>query len=142
MTMPGSALVDAYIARQPAASRPLLHAVRRIIRRTLPDAEETISYRIPTYKQGGHYVVYFAGWKHHWSLYPLSEPVRRALGRSLESYRISKGTVRFPFADPVPTRLVERIVLEMARAAAARRRTNRPAAPRRPAAKRGRRARA
>ena len=115
-------LVDAYIAKQPSGVQPVLQRVRRIIRKVLPDAEETISYQIPTYKLHEQYVVYFAGWKQHWSLYPVTEPVRSALGSELASYELSKGTVRFLLADPVPAKLVERIVRELARAAEGRRR--------------------
>jgi uncharacterized protein YdhG (YjbR/CyaY superfamily) len=115
-------VVDAYIAKQPIAAQPVLQRVRRIIRKVLPDAEETISYQIPTYKRDGQYVVYFAGWKKHWSLYPVTERVRANLASELAAYELSKGTVRFPLADPVPAKLVERIVRELARAAEARRR--------------------
>ncbi|HET7745686.1 MAG TPA: DUF1801 domain-containing protein [Vicinamibacteria bacterium] len=108
------ATVDAYIARQPAVAQSALRRVRAIIRKVLPDAEETISYGIPAYKQDGRAVVYFAGWKHHWSLYPVTEAVRAKLGAALDAYELSKGTVRFPLAEPVPVRLVERIVRELA----------------------------
>ncbi len=110
-------LVDEYLAEQPAQTRRVLQRVRKIIRHVLPDAEETISYRIPACKVAGRPVVYFAGWKEHWSLYPVTEPVRQALGADLGPYQLSKGTVRFPLADPVPVRLVERIVRELAGAA-------------------------
>jgi uncharacterized protein YdhG (YjbR/CyaY superfamily) len=109
--------VDGYIAKQPKQAQPVLRRVRSIIRRVLPQAEETISYQIPTYRLRGQYVVYFAGWKHHWSLYPVTEGVRQALGPALSPYEFSKGTVRFPLADPVPTRLVERIVRALAKVA-------------------------
>ncbi len=122
MAKPVANLVDAYIAKQPDEAQAVLHRVRRIIRRVLPQAEETISYQIPTYKLDGQYVVYFAAWKQHWSLYPVTEPVRARLTSELASYELSKGTVRFPLADPVPAKLVERIVKELARAAGARRR--------------------
>ena len=112
--------VDAYIAKQAPEAQPALQSVRSIIRRLLPTAEETISYQIPTYKLHGQYVVYFAGWTHHWSLYPVTEAIRKALGPGLAAYEVRKGTVRFPLADPVPTRLVQRIVKELARAAQAR----------------------
>ena len=112
--------VDAYIARQPEAAQAVLRRVRRIIRKVLPDAEETISYQIPAYKIDGRYVVYFAGWKQHWSLYPITEPVQSSLGSALASYELSKGTVRFPLTNPVPAALVERIVRELAKAAKGR----------------------
>jgi uncharacterized protein YdhG (YjbR/CyaY superfamily) len=107
-------LVGAYIAKQPSGAQPVLQRVRRIIRKVIPDAEETMSYEIPTYKLHGPYVVYFAGWKQHWSLYPVTAPVRSALASELASYELSKGTVRFPLGAPVPAKLVERIVRELA----------------------------
>ena len=112
--------VDGYIARQPREVQPVLRRVRSIIRKVLPKAEETISYQIPTYRLHGQYVVYFAGWKHHWSLYPITESIRQALGPALSPYDFSKGTVRFPLAEPVRTQLVQRIVRELAKAAEAR----------------------
>jgi len=112
--------VDAYIATQPAQARPVLKRVRRIIRKALPGAKEAISYQIPAYELHGQYVVYFAGWKRHWSLYPVTERVRAALGSALASYEVSKGTVRFPLDDPVPARLVERVVRALAKGAEAR----------------------
>ena len=121
MTKPTTHAVDAYIANQPAGSRPILERVRGIIRKALPGAEETISYQIPTYKLQGRMVVYFAGWKQHWSLYPVTDAVQAALRPALDSYEIGKGTIRFPLDEPVPTKLVERIVRELARAAEARR---------------------
>ena len=62
--------VDAYLASQPAASRAVLRRVRGLIRGAAPRAEETISYQIPTYKLDGERLIYFAGWKQHYSLYP------------------------------------------------------------------------
>jgi uncharacterized protein YdhG (YjbR/CyaY superfamily) len=112
--------VDAYIARQAAEAQPTLRRVRNTIRKLLPTAEETISYQIPTYRQDGQYVVYFAGWKQHWSLYPVTEPIRQELGAALLPYKLSKGTARFPLGEPVPTKLLERIVKALARAAAVR----------------------
>ncbi len=112
--------VDTYIAKQPAEAEQALRRVRSIIRKVLPAAEEMISYRIPAYRLGGHYVVYFAGWKKHWSLYPVTEPIRQELGAALSPYKLSKGTVRFPLAEPVPIKVVERFVKALARAAAAR----------------------
>jgi len=112
--------VAEYIASQPDEAQPVLQRVRRIIRKALPDAEETISYRIPTYKRNGQYVVYFAAFRHHWSLYPVTGVVRAQLKRELASYEGGKGTVRFPLSEPMPARLVDRIVRKLARAAEAR----------------------
>jgi uncharacterized protein YdhG (YjbR/CyaY superfamily) len=112
--------VDAYISKQAAEAQPTLRRVRSTIRKLLPKAEETISYQIPTYRQDGQYVVYFAGWKQHWSLYPVTEPIRQELGAALLPYKLRKGTLRFPLGEPVPTKLLERIVKALARAAAVR----------------------
>ncbi len=101
--------VDAYIAHQPKAIQPVLERVRSIIRRAIPDAEETISYQIPAYKLGGKNVVFFAGWKNHFSVYPIGARVAEALAKELEAFERSKGTIRFPLDQPVPARLIGRI---------------------------------
>jgi len=120
MTKTGVKAVDAYIAKQRTDLQAVLKRVRRIIRKTLPGAEETLSYQIPAYRLHGEYVVYFAGWSQHWSLYPVTERTQAAVGSGLAPYKVSKGTVRFPLAEPVPESLVVRIVRALAKAAKAR----------------------
>jgi uncharacterized protein YdhG (YjbR/CyaY superfamily) len=66
--------VDAYIAAQPAPSQKILSLIRDTIGKALPKAEEVISYSIPAYKLNGSAVLYFAGWKQHYSLYPSNSP--------------------------------------------------------------------
>jgi len=107
--------VAGYIARQPKGSRSVLTRVRRIIRRAIPGAEEAISYKIPTYKLHGHAVLYFAGWKAHYSLYPVSADLVAALGVPQGKYEIRKGTIRFPLDKPVPATLIARIAKRRAR---------------------------
>ena len=101
--------VDAYIASQPPAVRGVLARVRSTIREAMPAAEEVISYRIPTYKLHGGAVLYFAVWKHHYSLYAATERVVAAFKDELASYEIQKGTIRFPLSEPVPVKLIGRI---------------------------------
>ncbi len=101
--------VDAYIGSQPEASRAVLERVRGIIRKALPDAEEVISYQIPAYRFPSGLVLFFAGWKEHYSLYPASEQLIEAFKDDLAPYEISKGTIRFPLSRPVPVKLIERI---------------------------------
>jgi uncharacterized protein YdhG (YjbR/CyaY superfamily) len=113
--------VDEYIAARPEAVRPVLRRVRGIIRKALPGAEEVISYQIPAYKKHGGTVVYFAGWKEHYSLYPVGEKVVAALGDAVEPYEISKGTIRFPLSRPIPVALIGRIVKLLEKGAAERR---------------------
>jgi uncharacterized protein YdhG (YjbR/CyaY superfamily) len=101
--------VDDYIASQPEAVQGILARVRSTIRKALPEAEEAISYEIPIYKLHSAPVLYFAGWKQHYSLYPANERVVAAFRDELAAYEISKGTIRFPLSKPVPVKLIERI---------------------------------
>jgi uncharacterized protein YdhG (YjbR/CyaY superfamily) len=102
--------VDDYIESQPEASRPALTQVRNAIRNALPSAEEVISYNIPTYKLDGAMVIYFAGWKQHYSLYPAGARLLAAFQKDLAPYEINKSTIRFPLSAPVPAQLIQRIV--------------------------------
>ena len=120
MAMAAVKSVDEYIRRQPAASRTVLRRVRETLRKALPSAEEAISYQIPTFKLHGSYVVYFAGWKEHFSLYPASDRLMEAFQDELLPYRVSKGTLRFPLAKPVPVKLIARVARFMAMEAAQR----------------------
>ena len=101
--------VDDYLASLPEATQAVLRQVRAAIRSALPGADEVISYQIPAYKLGGKAVIYFAGWKKHWSLYPVTEKLQAALGGEIAGYEVSKGTLKFPLSEPVPTALVEKI---------------------------------
>lgn len=101
--------VDDYLASQPEASQRVLERVRSTIRKAVPGAEESISYQMPAYKLLGRPVLYFAGWKEHFSLYPANDRVVAAFARELEPYEVAKGTIRFPLSEPVPVRLLARI---------------------------------
>jgi uncharacterized protein YdhG (YjbR/CyaY superfamily) len=101
--------VTEYIAGQPAEIRAVLRAVRRAVTSAVPALEESISYRMPTYKLGGRPVLYFAGWKAHYSLYPATAALLRALGPELARAEMAKGTIRVPYSDPLPAAVVARI---------------------------------
>lgn len=101
--------VDEYIAAQPASVQPTLKQVREAIRQALPDAEEIISYGIPTYRLHGTYVVYFAGWKNHYSVYPATRLLVEAFKADLAPFAVEKGTVRFSLSEPVPAKLIGRM---------------------------------
>jgi uncharacterized protein YdhG (YjbR/CyaY superfamily) len=101
--------VDEYIAAQSETSRDALQTVRKVIRKALPTAEEVISYQIPAYKLGGKTVIFFAGWKLHYSIYPANDELVAAFKEELAPYKVNKGTIRFPLSDPVPVRLIARI---------------------------------
>jgi uncharacterized protein YdhG (YjbR/CyaY superfamily) len=112
--------VPDYIALHPAAAAATLRLIRRAIRKALPDADEVISYKIPAYRLHGTTAIYFAGWKHHYSLYPASAALVAALKHALAPYEVSKGTIRFPLAEPVPVKLIGRIAKFRAKEAAGR----------------------
>jgi uncharacterized protein YdhG (YjbR/CyaY superfamily) len=100
--------VDEYIAAQPKAAQVALRRVRSAIRKGVPGAEEAISYHIPTYRLHGRYVIYFAGWKEHYSIYPSTRPLVAAFEKALEPFEVNdKGTIRFPLSQPVPVKLIE-----------------------------------
>lgn len=102
--------LQAYLAGQPAAQRRALRALRAAIRAAVPGASDGFSYGIPACRVDGRVLVWYAGWKEHASLYPITPPVRRAMGTALKGYVVSKGTVRFPLDRPIPATLVKRLV--------------------------------
>jgi uncharacterized protein YdhG (YjbR/CyaY superfamily) len=114
--------VDEYIASQPEAVQGMLKRVRGAIRRAVPGAEEGISYKIPTYKLHGRPVLYFAGWRQHYSLYPVTDRLVATFKDDLTPYKVSKGTIRFPLSEPVPVKLIERIAKLRAKEVVERRR--------------------
>ena len=101
--------VDEYIAAQPGPVRKALRQVRNTIRKALPGAEEVISYNIPAYRLHDERVIYFAGWKQHFSLYPAGARLAAAFKKEFAPYELRKGTIRFPLSDPVPVKLITRI---------------------------------
>ncbi len=105
-TNPGT--VDAYIAGFAVDVQAILKSVRQTIREAAPQAEETISYRMPAYKLNGM-LVYFAAFKKHIGLFP---PVRgdADLMREVQPYAGEKGNLRFPLDQPIPYELIRRIV--------------------------------
>ena len=101
--------VEEYISAQAEAVRPVLERVRGAIRKAVPGAVESISYQIPAYKLNGGRVLYFAGWKRHYSLYPASAELVAAFEEELSPYTVEKSTIRFPLSQAVPIDLIERL---------------------------------
>jgi uncharacterized protein YdhG (YjbR/CyaY superfamily) len=121
--------VDEYIAWHPDEVQAVLHRVRSIIRKAVPAADEVISYQIPAYKLHGTTVLYFAGWKQHFSLYPVTQELVDTVKDEPANYQVSKGTIRFPLSAPVPVGLIEHIAKARAKEAAERPRATQPPSP-------------
>jgi len=98
--------VDAYLSALPNEQRAALDRLRKIIRAAAPMAEEVISYGIPAFYIQGYGLVWFAAWKNHCSLYPISG----AITRELKGYNTAKGTIRFAVDEPLPAMLVRKLV--------------------------------
>ena len=112
--------VEEYIASFPAEVQEMLQEIRRGCHAAVPGSGEMISYGIPTITLDGKYVVYFAGWTHHISVYPVPEG-DEAFRESIAAYRTAKGTLKFPLEKPVPYELIG----QAAALLAAERRSNR-----------------
>ena len=103
--------IDDYIASSPEAAQPILRRIRAMAAALCPEAQETISYRMPALRQGRVFF-YFAGFKNHIGIYPpVSEPAE--LVEALKPYRGPKGNLQFRYADSIPYDLVERVIIAL-----------------------------
>ena len=101
--------MDEYINSFPKEVQALLQQVRNTIKKAAPGVEEKISYGIPAFNLNNRYLIYFAGFKNHISVYPAprgSEEFKEKLAK----YKGGKGTVQFPLDKPLPLSLITQIV--------------------------------
>lgn len=99
-----------YLATVPTPARRNLVKMHNVIRSTLPrDAIETISYRIPAFKNKSGVLVWFAGFSDHCSLFPTSSVIEM-FSRELRDFSTSKGTIQFPLDKPLPIALIKELV--------------------------------
>lgn len=92
----------------PPATRKVLKEMQKIIKTAAPDAEEVISYNMPAFRQQGM-LVFYAGYKEHIGFYPTGSGIA-AFKDEFKNYKWSKGAVQFPLDEPLPVKLIERIV--------------------------------
>lgn len=100
--------IDDYISAFPKDVQRRLEEIRRVIRKTAPDAEEAISYAIPTFKLNGN-LVHFAAFKNHIGFYPAPSGIA-AFKKELSKYAAAKGSAQFPYEEPLPLDLIRRMV--------------------------------
>jgi len=101
--------IDEYIETFPKQVQSILERLRQTIRKAAPEAVETISYQIPTFKLNGKNLVHFAAFKSHVGFYPTPSGIK-AFEKELSALKQAKGSVQFPLDRPIPYDLVKRIV--------------------------------
>lgn len=105
----GFTTIDEYIAACPEETRERLQTIRAEVKKIAPEAKEKISYQIAAFELNGKYLIYFAGWKKHVSLYPIPAG-DEAFENEISKYADGKGTLKFPLVRPLPMKLVRKIV--------------------------------
>jgi uncharacterized protein YdhG (YjbR/CyaY superfamily) len=106
----GKAEVEAYLARVPEPARSTLEKMRAMIKAAAPkDATEAISYGIPSFHYKGA-LVWYAAFKKHCSFFPMDHSLEEEFAEELKRHKTSKGTIQFPVDEPLPKKLVTRIV--------------------------------
>ncbi len=104
----GFTSIDVYIATFPEETQKILEKLRATIKAAAPDAEEKISYQMPTFALNGN-LVHFAAFKNHIGLYPTPSGTE-AFKRELSIYQGTKGSIKFPIDKPLPLKLISKIV--------------------------------
>jgi uncharacterized protein YdhG (YjbR/CyaY superfamily) len=105
--------IDEYVNTFPKNVQAILERMRTTIKKAAPEAEETISYKMPTFKLKGSVLVYFAAFRRHIGLFP---PAPREFKNEISKYEGPKGNLKFPSDEPIPYDLVTRIVLHRKKA--------------------------
>jgi uncharacterized protein YdhG (YjbR/CyaY superfamily) len=99
-----------YLASLPPDARRCVRRLGEAIHAAAPGAVAAFGYGIPGFRLDGRVLLWYAAWKHHCSLYPISPGILRALGPDVAGYESSKSTVRFPLTRPPSSTLVRRLV--------------------------------
>jgi uncharacterized protein YdhG (YjbR/CyaY superfamily) len=102
--------IDAYLAQLDEPSRTTLQTVRERIQRTIPDAEQCISYGMPAFRMHGRVIAGFAAFKNHLAYLPHSGSVLSELPNELAGYTTTPGSLHFPIDEPLPEALVQKLI--------------------------------
>lgn len=102
--------VDAYLAVLPDEQRAQLERLRRRIAELAPHSTETISYAMPAVKVGARFLVSYAGWKRHSSIYPMRDDVLARHVEALQGHTTTKGSLHFSPAQPLPDEVLEDLI--------------------------------
>ena len=100
--------IDEYILKFPQEVQEILKLIRKVIKESAPDAEEKISYQMPTFVLHGN-LVHFAAYKNHIGFYPTPSGID-AFMQELSQYKVAKGSIQFPIDKPMPYELISKIV--------------------------------
>lgn len=100
--------IDNYIAQFPRDIQEKLNSIRKTIFKVVPEAEETISYQMPTYKLNGN-LFHYAAYKKHIGFYPTPSAIEK-FESELSAYKHAKGSIQFPLDEDLPIELIERII--------------------------------
>jgi len=103
-----SELIDEYILEFPTEVQEKLKNLRKVIKESAPDAEEKISYQMPTFVLHGN-LVQFAAHQNHIGFYPTPSGIN-AFKHELSEYKGAKGSIQFPMEKPLPYELISKIV--------------------------------
>lgn len=107
--MPAAKNIDEYIKGFPPDVQSILQKIRQVVNSAVPKAEEAIKYAIPALVLNGN-LIFFAAWKKHIGVYPITSAIIKELSKELTPYEVSKGTVRFPLDKPIPYGLIKKLV--------------------------------
>lgn len=103
-------VIDEYLAGVTPSQREVLLHIRKLVKETIPAAEDVISYQMPTLKYKGKNLIHFAAFKDHMSVFPTAKPMDE-LANKVKSYRTGKGTLQFTEASPLPDDIIKELVL-------------------------------
>ena len=102
-------LIDEYLEKIDDSQKAELERIRKIVKQTVPEAEETISYGMPAFKYNKKYLIGFAAFKNHMSIFPTSSPIE-AVKQKLDKFELAKGTIQFTKDNPVPESIIQEIL--------------------------------